>query len=126
MFEDLELVLTSDRSCWNVRRGDNRLIRFGQTHSLDESLQSILGELPQTVEVGELRLRGHVGVIEPVPQIRLPMHAKRRANGIAVLAVIDPVLSRKDFYAFFQTAALDRNPESERKVVDVDSALGGQ
>jgi hypothetical protein len=37
------------------------------------------------------------------------MYAEWRANGVSVLAVIDPVLSWKNFNAFLETAAFDWN-----------------
>ena len=78
------------------------------------------------VEIGKLSFRSGLGFIKPVAPIRLPVHAERSADGVAVLSVFEPVLAREYFYAFLETAAFDRNAEPEREVIDIDPAFGCQ
>src|ERR1700739_898121 len=108
------------------RKRGNRPVRCGQAHPLNECPQLRLGQFRQPIEISKLSFGSGFSFIEPVTPICFPVYAERSTNCIAVLSVIKLVLAREDFYAFLQTAALDRNAEPEREVIDIDSALGCQ
>ncbi len=58
-----------------------------------------------------MRLRREGSLVEPVPLVRLSVHAERGPDGVAVFAVLDPVLTREDFDAVFEAAAFYRHAE---------------
>jgi hypothetical protein len=54
------------------------------------------------------------------------MHAKRRAERVAILAFFKTILTREDLDAVFEAAAFDWNAKSQGQVVNVNAALSGQ
>ena len=53
-------------------------------HFLSEGFEFRCRELLQPLQVGELRLRGDIGVVKPVTPIRLAMNAQWSPDGISV------------------------------------------
>ena len=76
---------------------------------MNKRFEPVLSELWQSIEIGKLRFWSWCGCREPVPEIRLAMHAKRRADRVAVLALFKTILTREDLDAVFEAAAFDRN-----------------
>ncbi len=114
------------RDGWNVRRRDDWSVRFGQTHPFNKGPEFGLGELFQPVEIGKLRFWSGLGFVEPVAPISLPVHADWSADGIAKLSIFEPILAWEYLDPFLETAAFDRDAESEGEIVDVDSGFRGQ
>ena len=90
---------------------------------MNKRLEPVLSELGQPIEIVKLRFWSWCGCREPVPEIRLAMHAKRRAERVALLALFKTILTREDLNAVFEAAAFDRNSEPQRQVVNVDAEL---
>ena len=93
---------------------------------MNKRLEPVLSELWQPIEIVKLRFWSWCGCTEPVAEICLAMHAKRRAERVAVLAIFKTILTREDLDAVFEAAAFDRNSEPQRQVVNVDAELRGQ
>src|ERR1019366_4487300 len=80
----------------------------------------------QAVKIGNLRFWSGLGFVKPIAPIRLPVHADWSADGIAKFSIFEPILAWEYFDPFLETAAFNRNAESEGEIVDVDSAFRGQ
>ena len=92
---------------------------------MDERSEPVLSELRQSVEIGKLRFWGWCNSMEPVAEICLAMHAKRRANRVSVHAFFKTILTREDLDTIFEAAAFDWNAKSQGQVVNVNAALSG-
>ena len=53
------------------------------------------------------------------------MHADWSADGIAKLSIFEPILAWEYLDPFLETAAFDRDAESESEIVDLNSAFRG-
>jgi len=71
-------------------------VLFGQTHPFNKGPEFSVGELLQPVEVAKLRFRSRLGFVRPEAPIGLPMLDDRSADGIAKLAIFEPVLTLEE------------------------------
>ena len=93
---------------------------------MNDRSEPVLSELCQSIEIGKLRFWRRCGFLEPISKIRLAMHAKRRADRVAILAFFKTILTRENLDAVFEAAAFDWNAKPQGKIVNVDAALSGQ
>ena len=83
---------------------------------MDERSEPVLSELRQSVEIGKLRFWGWCNSMEPVAEICLAMHAKRRANRVSVHAFFKTILTREDLDTIFEAAAFDWKPSRRARL----------
>src|ERR1017187_2942055 len=93
---------------------------------MNKRFEPVLSELWQPIEIVKLRFWSWCGCAEPIAEVCLAMHAKRRAERVAVLAILKTILTREDLDALFEVAAFHRNSEAQGQVVNVDAELRGQ
>src|ERR1019366_2499234 len=93
----------------------------------DEPLQFGFCHLAEPRKVSQLVGERVVGIVEPEsPAAALlctPVNAQRCTDCIAKFMGTDLILAREDFNSFWQAGTLNREPQSQGGVIDVDAAV---
>src|SRR5438132_11936687 len=86
----------------------------------------MLGELPKTIQVCDLRIDGVVRAMKPEPTIGVAVNTEWAAKGTPKRARLDGVVLRKHLDALSLTLSLHRHSQTQRNGVNVYTAIFGQ
>src|SRR5579859_1197787 len=108
----------------NLRFGPEFL---GHFEARDEADYLSFCDLPQALQIVELRFQLVICAIEPVSFLGCSMDAQRPANGVTKFVWPELILARKDLNPFGETGASSyRHLKAKGEIVDVDAAMSRQ
>src|SRR5438132_9229622 len=98
-------------------------LRFGlHRFARDEALHLFFADLSQSLQICHLFFQVVLSSIKPEPATGAPVNSERPTDRVPELTRPEFVMLREDFDSFGQPHSLDRHPEPQCQVVDVNAA----